>query len=178
MYVRCFLCSLNDTRCAYLHSRFRSRKIHASYWFVIVWPKNLAVKDDRFIALEFSRRIPPHGIDPFFVTTDKLFSFRFEEKYWECALALANGQMKSHCLFSMQLFRSFRLCLCLFSEENQCRKFRFLSRFLHQTLSDRGNSRAFQDRVKKSHVRLKLQMNDPFNISNFLSIFVYLLATK
>lgn len=98
MYVRCSLCSLNDTRCAYLHSRFSSRKIHASYCFVIAWPKNLAVKDDRFIALEFSRRIPPRGIDPFFVTTDKLFSFRFEEKYWECALALANGQMKSHCL--------------------------------------------------------------------------------
>lgn len=81
-----------------LHSRFRSRKIHASYRFAIAWAKNLAVKDGQFIALEFSRRIPRHGIDPFFVTTDKLFSYRFEEKYWECALALANGQMKSHCL--------------------------------------------------------------------------------
>lgn len=59
-------------------------------------------------------------------------------------------------LFSMQLFRSYRLCVCLFSGENQCRKFRILSRFLHQTLSDRGNSRAFQDRVKKPHVRLKV----------------------
>lgn len=48
-------------------------------------------------------------------------------------------------LFSMQLFRSYRLCLCLFSEENQCRKFRILSRFFHQTLSDRGNSLALKN---------------------------------